>query len=119
LSPGRIKGVIAQAQACVAIPLHATIFAVSAGVPVAALAYAPKVTAFLQEVGKTRFTVSRVEDIPDLVQTAMAEKISMEQDATLLAYKERVKKNFLALERLLTPSEGVQQTAQTLSPCEA
>ncbi len=51
LSPEALAGLLGHCRRVLAMRFHAALFALSAGVPVAALAYDPKVTALMEEAG--------------------------------------------------------------------
>lgn len=113
-APGTVAGVIAHCGLVIGMRLHAVIFAASAGVPIVALSYDPKVKQMMARLGLTDFSLN-LEDVNAEKLLAAAQKAVTEREQihALLAgkywtLKRSAEKNFAFVDELLN---GKRKTA--------
>jgi colanic acid/amylovoran biosynthesis protein len=109
LSPGALKGMLAECSLVFGARMHANIAALSSGVPVVAIAYSHKTPGIMRALGQERYVLN-IEDLDfdaafDMIESSLAQadhrkEILAEKLASAL---ERASDNFRDLSALLAP----------------
>lgn len=96
---------------------HSVVFAVQAGVPVIAIAYAPKVRHFMEEIGLGRHVLSadEWEKLPELVDEVLATRSHLRQQLETI----REGLQHKAHQMFQTVGHEIAQSGQRHQPCDA
>lgn len=81
VSPTEMMAVLGSLDVLIGVRLHALIFALTAGTPVLAIGYDPKVDALMEELGKSDFLISWQNWSADLVTEKIGKLLSTNEAA--------------------------------------
>lgn len=112
-SPKEVAGLLSSASLVIGAPLHSLILATSAGVPAIGLAYHPKITSFMKEIGLQDFVMPAADLNSEMAKDHICQLIDIilsnrEGASKKLAEKfnvlrEREKGNTTSFKKLMEP----------------